>query len=435
MVDGNPHPPSQSERTQERGVAVGIIAADASSDLVAGAILRAQARGYPVLLTYRGPENREAVRFGMTLGADVIDPPTSGQTSDELAETLTAHARGTGHEGVLLHDPSEGRIDYDESHRRLGDGFAVDTTIRADTANAVFVGIPAYNEAETIGEVVRAASEHADVVLVVDDGSQDDTASIASDAGATVISHDRNSGYGATLKHLFQEARARQASHLVILDGDGQHDTDDIPTLLSQQRDLDCDIVIGSRFVDGGGMDGPLHRRLGLSIINFLTNLSLGILHPRSWIADTQSGFRLYNRHAIETLAEIDTIDDKMGASTDLLYHASYHDLVVREVGTHVSYDGEDTSTHHPFAHGAAIVNNIIRTIETERPITALGIPGLVMLCFGAGFSYWAIQNFVRTGTFPLGIGITTVVFTLAGIFTTFTAIILHSLSVHERTT
>lgn len=295
----------------------------------------------------------------------------------------------------------------------------------------VLVAIPAYNEASTIGDVVERAREHADRVLVVDDGSDDDTADSAAAAGALVSEHRRNRGYGAALKTAFTTTQRLGASHLVVLDGDGQHDPTDVPRLIEAQRETAAALVIGSRFVDDAASDLPLYRRVGLMTINFLTNLSMGVVRADSRVSDTQSGFRAYDPAAITTLAEDTSIGDWMSASTDILYHAHQYDYDIAEVPIEVSYDVENPSTHAPVSHGVALVRNILKTIERERPLTALAVPGFSLTFGGLGFGYWATMNYVQSGTFPFGLALMAVFLTLVGIFACFTAIVLHSLSTY----
>ncbi|MFC6721133.1 glycosyltransferase family 2 protein [Natrialbaceae archaeon GCM10025896] len=92
---------------------------------------------------------------------------------------------------------------------------------------------------------------HADEVLVVDDGSVDETRQQARTAGAMVLSHDENQGYGATLGTIFEYASHCNAAHLVIIDADGQHDVTDIPDLIRTQQETGVEIVTGSRFSGG----------------------------------------------------------------------------------------------------------------------------------------------------------------------------------------
>ena len=352
-----------------------------------------------------------------------------GRTTGERAELL---AEGTGGVPPLAHT-SAGTVGNgtitDDAHRRVAESEPVSTL--GDTDCEVLVAIPAYNEGSTIGDVVERAREHADHVLVVDDGSDDDTADSAATAGALVSEHVRNRGYGAALKTAFATARRVDAAHLVILDGDGQHDPADVPRLVAVQRETAANLVIGSRFTGEVTSDTPLYRRVGLTTINALTNLSMGVVRADSRVSDTQSGFRAYDREAIATLAADPAIGDWMSASIDILYHAHHYDYEIEEVPIEVSYDVEDASTHAPVSHGVALVRNILKTIERERPLTALAVPGFSLTFGGFGFGYWAATNYVQSGTFPFGLALMAVFLTLMGIFACFTAIVLHSLSTY----
>lgn len=299
----------------------------------------------------------------------------------------------------------------------------------------VLVAIPAYDEAATISEIVAGTGEHADHVIVIDDGSDDDTATRATAAGATVVEHERNQGYGAALKTAFGVARRHRARHLVVLDGDGQHDPADVPRLVAAQQRTGAHVVIGSRFTDGAPSNAPLYRRIGLRTINALTNLSLGVVRADSRVSDTQSGFRAYDREAIETLATDRTIGDWMDASTDILYHAHHHDYAIEEVPIAVSYDVANASTQPPLSHGVVLVRNILKTIERERPLTALAVPGFGLTFGGVGFGYWALSNYLQSGTFPVGLALTAAFLVLVGIFACFTAIVLHALSTYFANT
>ena len=298
-----------------------------------------------------------------------------------------------------------------------------------DASIDCLVAIPAYDEAGSIADVISRTEPHADEVLVVDDGSSDETAARAREAGATVVQHERNRGYGAALRRTFREADRRGAKNLVVVDGDGQHDPDDIPRLLDQQGNDEPRIVIGSRFVGDRRSDIPVYRRLGLRVVNAITNLSMGTTASEHRVRDTQSGFRAYNATAIDSLANDSAVGAGMGASTDVLHHARQHDFEIEEVGTKIEYDVESASSHNPVVHGIALVSNLLRTIERDHPIASLGVPGFLSAFVGLGFGYWMVTNYVTTGTFPTGIAIATVFFLLVGVFACFTAIILHSLN------
>jgi cellulose synthase/poly-beta-1,6-N-acetylglucosamine synthase-like glycosyltransferase len=100
----------------------------------------------------------------------------------------------------------------------------------------VIAAIPCFNTQSTIAAVVTKTKKYVDQVIVIDDGSTDQTADLAGKAGATIVSHGVNKGYGAAIKSCFQAAKAENADILVIIDGDGQHNPDEIPYLLSFSR-------------------------------------------------------------------------------------------------------------------------------------------------------------------------------------------------------
>jgi glycosyltransferase involved in cell wall biosynthesis len=99
--------------------------------------------------------------------------------------------------------------------------------------NLTIAAMPAYNEEHSIARMVQGCKRYVDCVVVVDDGSSDATAEIAVSAGAHVVRHERNGGYGAALRTCFETARDLGADRMVIIDSDGQHDPKEIPQLLA----------------------------------------------------------------------------------------------------------------------------------------------------------------------------------------------------------
>jgi glycosyltransferase involved in cell wall biosynthesis len=168
-------------------------------------------------------------------------------------------------------------------------------------ADRVVAIVPAYNEAGAIGDVVdsiRASSPAYDVV-VIDDGSHDDTAAIARAHGAAVVSLPYNIGIGGAVQTGFKYALERGYLTAVRLDGDGQHDPGELEKLLGPIARGEADIVTGSRFVDGAGdYRPPLARRIG--IIWFARIVSL---LTRQRVTDTTSGFQALNRKGITLFA------------------------------------------------------------------------------------------------------------------------------------
>ncbi len=259
---------------------------------------------------------------------------------------------------------------------------ASNSTERRLTSDVV-IGIPAYNEADTVGDVVRAASDPSVDVVVVDDGSDDSTAAVASEAGATVLQHGDNRGYGAALGTLFSAAHENGVDHLVVVDADGQHDPTEALELVETQRSTGGDIVIGSRFVEGSQTDMPLYRRAGLGVINGLTAVALRLGYSAESVADTQSGFRAYNAEAIELLACRADLSDGMDASLDILFHAAEEECSFTETPVDVTYDVEEANTHNPVVHGTVLVSNVLGRALSDRPGRMLGIPGSICLVLG----------------------------------------------------
>ncbi len=162
--------------------------------------------------------------------------------------------------------------------------------------------LPALNEAGNIARTVQGIRAHvpwADV-LVINDGSTDNTAAEAQEAGAIVVNMPYNVGIGAAVQTGFKYARRQQYSVMARLDGDGQHSTDDTVRLLERLAQGDVDVVIGSRFLGKGDYRTPLGRRAGIGI---LSTLLRWITHQP--ISDPTSGFAVFNRRAIALFAEM----------------------------------------------------------------------------------------------------------------------------------
>ena len=182
--------------------------------------------------------------------------------------------------------------------------------------------IPVFDEAATIAGLVERAAAHG-TVIVVDDGSADGSAAAAAAAGAHVLRTAGRRGKGSALRLGFAEALSRGAQRVVTLDGDGQHDPDDIPRLLAASATDPQALVIGSRLADGGtGMERARLNALRVAsfFINWLTGWDVG---------DTQSGFRVYPRALLEAVVP------RRGGfvlETEMLVRAAAAGFAIREV-------------------------------------------------------------------------------------------------------
>lgn len=288
----------------------------------------------------------------------------------------------------------------------------------------IVVGIPAFNEEHSIARVVVDAQKFAGKVVVCDDGSTDYTAKIAESLGADVIRHEKNGGYGASIKSLFVRAHELNADVFVTLDADGQHEPNEIPVVINPIVEGLADVVIGSRFVDKiGTAEMPLYRQLGAKLITKIVNGS-----GKSGVTDSQSGFRAYSHLALDRL---NFFEDGMGASVEILLKASKQDLRIVEVPSTCKYNtGDvDTSTEHPVTHGIGVVFSLIRLIVEERPLLFLGIPSLLCLLAGVGFGLWMLQIYAVQHTLETNVALASVAFVLIGFFLLSTAITLYAIA------
>ena len=235
------------------------------------------------------------------------------------------------------------------------------------------VCIPAYNEEIKINDVVKKSLPYADKVIVCDDGSTDDTAALAKKAGAVVISHEKNQGYGATISTLFDYCRKNNAEIMVTLDGDGQHNPDQIPDLINVILKHKVDVVIGSRSLrDDKNL--PSYRKTGIKIITSTINSATNLK-----VTDSQSGFRAYSKEAIDL---IHPTESGMAVSTEILVKISNNGLSMAEVPITVSYIG-DTSTEHPVTHGTHVIGSTLKYVSIKHPMYFYGLPGILLFISG----------------------------------------------------
>lgn len=219
--------------------------------------------------------------------------------------------------------------------------------------------IPAYNEQAMIGTVVRSvmeqwkASELADIeseVIVVDDGSKDDTSQEAQRAGAIVLRHAMNCGLGAAIGTGFEAALRRNASIVVTFDADGQHDSQDIPGVISPILDNTADVVIGSRLLDPSGM--PPDRQLINWVANVVTWLLFGV-----WTTDSQSGLRAFSRRAVE---QIRIKTNRMEVSSEIIAEVGRLGLRLAEVPIKAIYTTYSREKGQSNTNSFAILSNLL---------------------------------------------------------------------------
>ena len=222
---------------------------------------------------------------------------------------------------------------------------------RRTTQPKIIAAIPCFNTEASIADIVSKAKKYVDQVVVIDDGSRDGTAEAAKAAGALVINHGTNKGYGEAIKSCFEVAKANAADILVILDGDGQHNPDEIPQILAPAIEDKADVVVGSRFL-ANEQSMPPYRKFGISVITFLWNFGSKVT-----VSDTQSGFRAYNKRIFNAPA----LSEKgMSVSIEILEKARKEGVIIKEVPVSCSYM-PSTLNLGAIRHGLGVAFSVVR--------------------------------------------------------------------------
>lgn len=280
--------------------------------------------------------------------------------------------------------------------------------------------LPAFNEEVSIGSVVLLARQHADRVIVIDDGSHDRTAEVAELAGAEVIRHPENRGKGAALKTGFSAVDGAGAKVIVTIDTDGQHDPAEISKVAAPILAGEADVVNGSRYLCGNKKGTPFYRRVGQKVLDTATNLESG-----ASLTDTQSGFRAF---APSTIPAFRFRQNGLAIESEMLADAGQAGLRIKEVEIGVRYD-VDCSTENPVSHGVRVLVKILHDMELRRPLYYFTLPGLVLAAVGVGMGLTFLRNFYHGGVLYFGPTLLMIMLTLVGSFLAMTGVILHSIS------
>ena len=285
----------------------------------------------------------------------------------------------------------------------------------------VLCAIPCLNEEVAVGSVVLRARRHVTEVVVVDDGSTDNTEEVARLAGATVLRHAENRGKGEAYRTLWAHARVQGFEALVVLDGDGQHDPDEIPLVLAKLQEGN-DFVVGARWGDSTGM--PLWRKVGKRVLDYGTAMASEGIEGAPKLTDSQSGFRAYSRKALEA---IEPRQAGFSVESQLLIDAHEAGLRIAETRIHCRYD-VDSSTEGPIRHASGVLNDLLVAVGVRHPLLFLGLPGFVSLVFAFGAGAYTLVVFDRTGDFSLGWFMVTMFTALAGLLGSFAGLLFNIL-------
>ncbi len=198
---------------------------------------------------------------------------------------------------------------------------------------STWIVVPAYNESRRLAGALSGLREFGyDNVVVVDDGSQDDTLDIASRHSVWILCHPFNCGQGAAIRTGIEFALSRGADYLVTFDADGQHQPGDIVKLLEPLENGHADVVLGSRFLGAAEAIPPV-RRLLLKAAVLFTRATCGLK-----VTDAHNGLRAFSRKAVES---IQIEQPRMAHASEILHHVSKQRLPYQEVPVTIRYTAE----------------------------------------------------------------------------------------------
>ncbi len=207
------------------------------------------------------------------------------------------------------------------------------------------VVVPLFNEESVIVGVVKDLRKHFSRVVCVDDGSSDRSATVAREAGATVISHPMNLGQGAALQTGITWARNKgDLDYLITFDGDGQHKVEDVVDMLSYARRRDLAVVFGSRFLDKRTKP-DLAKRIVLKVAVLITRLVTGLQ-----LTDAHNGLRVIRADALE---HVNLIQDRMSHATEIVHQLAKSGLSWKEYPIEILY------TEYSKRKGQSLLNSI----------------------------------------------------------------------------
>ena len=206
----------------------------------------------------------------------------------------------------------------------------------------VFVVMPAYNAAETLADTYRRIpSEQVDRVILVDDGSIDETVAVAGELDLELIVHPHNAGYGANQKTCYIEALRQGAEIVIMLHPDGQYDPDIIPQMIAAIREGEGDFVMGSRFLPPssaltGGM--PRYKYLANRFLTASENLVMG-----THLSECHTGYRAYSRRLLEAVPFLRNSNNFV-FDTEMIFQAHHFGFRFAEVPVSTRYFNEASS-------------------------------------------------------------------------------------------
>ncbi len=292
-----------------------------------------------------------------------------------------------------------------------------DTLLDWFRRHKVVVILPVHNEERYIGSMVLKLKRYPLEVVVVDDGSSDETAALAELAGARMVRLPHNLGKGSALNAGFALARELDCDVAIMLDGDGQHRPEDLPAVIAPVVEGRADLVIGSRYMRKTSQV-PLERRMGHWLINHATGFSSG-----QYASDSQSGYRAFSRHAVECC---DFRSSGFSVESEMQFMAHAHNLRLVEVPITIEY--HEKAKRSAVSQGMSVLHGIIKLTGQYRPLWFFGVPGFFMLSVGIVWGIYVVRRFSQIGELAVGYTLICVLLCVMGLILSSTGLMLHSI-------
>jgi len=255
--------------------------------------------------------------------------------------------------------------------------------------------IPAYNEEETIGRVIEDMPEIVNEIIVIDDGSTDNTAKIAKEKGVNIVSFRGNRGLAIAYRVGLKEALKRKADIIVSLDADYQHDPKEIPKLIEPIVKGKADFVIGSRFINKT-YKMPLLKYYGNIAFTKLINFLLGLK-----LTDTQSGFRAFTKE----VAEILKIKQGFTYTQQTIVQVAYHRFKMIEVPINaMQRKGKSRLIKTPLHFAYNAIQLLIFIFAKFYPLRFFIPIGIILMLIGAYIGLLYERNILSSLIISTGI-------------------------------
>lgn len=224
--------------------------------------------------------------------------------------------------------------------------------------NRILVIIPLFNEAEVVEEVIFNLKKYFENIVVVDDGSTDNSNKILASLPIKLINHPINLGQGAAIKTGFEYAKClEELSAVITFDADGQHNVEDAKFFAENILSCQEEIIFGSRFL-GNEMNIPFFKRYVLRLATFFTNLLTGMK-----LSDTHNGLKAIKKSCLNKL---DLDINGYAFETQLISQISRHEIPYKELPTNIIYSDYSLNKGQSLRNGLIIVEDLIRSIRKK---------------------------------------------------------------------